>query len=107
MPVMATFTNLTITGIAGARTLSFTAPQLGTVTSTTVTVTAGPATQIAINGGDKQTAPVGGTVPIQPSVIVKDGGGNPVGGVAVPFAGAAGSGRKPGAAQTTNASGVA
>ncbi|PYO69270.1 MAG: hypothetical protein DMD69_03370, partial [Gemmatimonadetes bacterium] len=103
----ATFTNLTITGIAGARTLSFTAPQLGTVTSTTVTVTAGPATQIAINGGDKQTAPVGGTVPIQPSVIVKDGGGNPVGGVTVTFAVAPGSGSITGASQTTNASGIA
>src|SRR5947199_362429 len=103
----ATFTNLTITGIAGARTLSFTAPQLGTVTSTTVTVTAGPATQIAINGGDKQTAPVGGTVPIQPSVIVKDGGGNPVGGVTVTFAVAPGSGSITGASQTTTASGLA
>src|SRR5207249_2763159 len=88
-------------------TLSSTAPQLGTVTSTTVTVTAGPATQIAINGGDKQTAPVGGTVPIQPSVIVKDGGGNPVGGVTVTFAVAPGSGSITGASQTTNASGIA
>ncbi len=103
----ATFTNLTITGIAGPRTLSFSAPQLPAVTSTTVTLTAGPATQIAINGGNNQTVPVGGTVPIQPSVIVKDAGGNPIAGVTVTFAVAPGSGTITGASQTTNASGIA
>src|SRR5438093_2509073 len=103
----AAFTNLTITGLAGPRTLSFSAPQLTPATSGTVTVTAGPATQIAINAGDKQTCTVRTAVPIPPSVIVKDANGNPVQGVSVTFVVGLGSGSITSASQTTDAGGIA
>ncbi|HEY6157905.1 MAG TPA: Ig-like domain-containing protein, partial [Gemmatimonadales bacterium] len=103
----AAFTNLTITGLAGPRTLSFAAPQLTPATSGTVTVTAGTATQIAVNAGDKQTVTAGTAVPIPPSVIVKDASGNPVPGVAVSFAVATGNGSITGASQTTDDGGIA
>src|SRR5439155_1403283 len=116
----ATFTNLTITGIAGARTLSFTAPQLGTLTATasgltgspvtfTATGTAGGAGSIALSAGDNQTATVNTAVATAPAVIVRDQFNNPVAGVAVVFAVGSGSGTSSitGADQTTNASGIA
>src|SRR5205814_2249595 len=52
----AVFTNLSIAGSGGPRTLRFGASGLDSVTSTTVSVTAGTATQIAINAGDGQSA---------------------------------------------------
>ena len=104
----ATFVNLTITGLVGPRTLSFSAGAgVTTVTSRGVTVIGGAATQIAVNAGNNQTVTAGTAVPIPPSVIVKDASGNPVSGVAVTFAVAAGSGTITGANHTTDASGIA
>src|SRR5438105_4112070 len=103
----AAFTNLTITGVAGPRTLSFTAAQLAVLTSGPVTVIAGAATQVAVNAGNNQTVAAGSAVPIPPSVIVKDASGNPVPGVGVTFAVAPGSGSLTGATQTTDAGGIA
>ncbi len=68
---------------------------------------AGVATQLALNGGDNQTATAGTSVPIAPSVIVTDAGGHPVPGVAVSFAVAGGGGNITGASQTTTAGGIA
>src|SRR6266576_2536716 len=103
----ATFTNLTIAGVAGPRTLSFTAPQLAVLTSGQVTLIAGAATQIAVNAGNNQTVTAGTAVQIAPSVIVKHASGNPVPGVAVTFAVAPGNGSITGASQTTDADGIA
>ena len=75
--------------------------------STKITTTAGPATQIALNAGNNQSATVGGAVSIAPSVIVKDANANPVSGVGVTFAVATGGGLATGLAATTNAAGVA
>src|SRR2546429_5560580 len=84
----AGFSGLTITGTVGPRTLSFTSGTLTAVTSNTVTVTAGTATQIAVNGGNNQAAPAGTAVATPPAVIVRDVSDNPVasaaGTVAVP-----------------------
>src|SRR5204863_420437 len=52
----ALFTNLSISGTAGPHTLGFSAQQFNPITSATVNVTAGPATQIAMNAGNGQTA---------------------------------------------------
>ena len=107
---LATFTNLKITGLVGARTLTFTAPPLTAATSGTVTVGAGAPTQIAVNGGDHQTATAGTAVGTPPSVIVTDESGNPVAGVGVTFAlpGSVGAnGSLTGPNPSTNASGVA
>src|SRR4029077_15330123 len=101
----AAFTNLTITGSVGPRTLSFSATGLAAATSNAVTVVAGAATQIALNAGNNQTVTAGTAVPIPPSVIVKDASGNPVRGVAVTCAVARGNGSTPGGSQTTNAGG--
>src|SRR5207248_2211845 len=103
----AAFTNLTITGVAGPRTLSFTAPQVAVLTSGPVTLIAGAATQIAVNAGNNQTVTAGTAVQIAPSVIVKDASGNPVPGVAVTFAVTPGNGSITGASQTTDAGGIA
>src|SRR5207253_72624 len=104
----ATFVNLTITGLVGPRTLSFSAGAgVTTVTSRGVTVIGGAATQIAVNAGHNQTVTAGTAVPIPPAVLVKDATGNPVQGVSVTFAVGLGSGSITGASQTTNASGIA
>jgi photosystem II stability/assembly factor-like uncharacterized protein len=63
--------------------------------------------QMAVDAGNNQTATVGSTLGIAPSVIVRDAGGNPMAGVAVTFAVASGSGSLTGGSQTTNASGIA
>jgi len=64
-------------------------------------------TQIAVNGGNTQSIPVGTAVATAPSVIVRDANGNPVEGVGVSFAVASGGGSITGANATTNASGIA
>ena len=74
---VATFTDLMITGIVGVRALSLTAQGLTGVTSNTITITAGAATQLAIT-----TQPVGGAsgalLATQPVVEIQDAQGNRV-----------------------------
>jgi len=104
----ATFTNLSISGTAGAFTLRFSSGSLTAATSGTITISvAGPASQIAINDGNNQSAARGAQVATAPSVVVKDQSGNPVSGVTVTFAVTAGGGSVSGATQTTGANGVA
>ncbi|MCK9410887.1 MAG: hypothetical protein M0Q53_01210 [Prolixibacteraceae bacterium] len=93
---------------AGTNTLTATSGSLtGSPVTFTATGTAGVATQIAINAGDGQSATIGTTVAIVPSVIVKDVYNNPVSGVSVTFAVASGGGSGTGLAATTDASGIA
>jgi surface protein len=76
----------------------------GTVTGPCV----GAAAQIAVVGGDGQSATVGAVVGTAPSVRVSDANGNPVAGVSVTFAVASGGGTvDPAAAVITGADGVA
>jgi uncharacterized protein YccT (UPF0319 family) len=89
---LATFTDLSITGLVGARTLSFTGGTLTAATSSAIDITAGAATQVAINTGNDQIATAGTAVAVAPSVIVTDTGGNPIAGVSVTFAVASGGG---------------
>src|SRR5439155_601253 len=79
----------------------------GSPVTFTATGTAGSAGSIAVSAGDQQTATVNTAVATPPAVIVKDQFGNPVAGAAVTFAIALGQGGITGAAQTTNASGIA
>src|SRR6185436_11823862 len=102
-----TFTNLAVSGLLGPRTLLFASGGLTSDTSSTFTVIAGNAAQIAAASPVSQSAPVGAPVTSAPSVVVKDGAGNPVAGVTVTFAITQGGGSLNGATQTTNASGVA
>ncbi|HVM44128.1 MAG TPA: hypothetical protein VMT77_11485, partial [Gemmatimonadales bacterium] len=103
----AVFTDLSISGSTGQRTLGFAATGLAGATSSGVTVSAGVATQIAKFAGDSQTAAVGGAVPVPPAVIVRDASNNPVAGVGVTFAVAGGGGSVTPSAVATDASGVA
>src|SRR5207302_798600 len=103
----ASFSGLTINGSTGTYTLSFGANTLTPVASNAIALSAGVAATIAPNSPASQTAIAGTAVTSPPSVIVKDGNGNPVTGVAVTFAVAPGNGTITGGSQTTNASGVA
>src|SRR5690242_7751007 len=107
---VAAFTNLTITGTAGDRTLSFSATGLAGATSTTITITAGAATQLTITTQPSASAAAGGPVAQQPAVQVRDGAGNAVSqaGVTVTAAIALGGGTLGGTlTAATNGSGVA
>lgn len=67
----------------------------------------GPATQMALNAGDAQTASAGAAVAVAPSVLVKDDHKNAIPGVHVTFAVASGGGSVTGADAVSDASGVA
>jgi len=67
----------------------------------------GPATQMSLNAGDGQTASAGTAVAVDPSVLVQDGGGDPVAGIHVTFAVASGGGSVTGGDAVSNASGIA
>jgi adhesin/invasin len=90
----------------GANTLTATVTGITPVTIS-ATGTAGAASQLAINGGDTQTAVAGVAVTTAPSVIVKDANNNVVSGASVTFAVASGGGTVTGGTQATNASGIA
>jgi hypothetical protein len=67
----------------------------------------GPATTMTLNAGTNQSASAGTTVPVAPSVIVKDARNRPVPGIAVTFDVASGGGSVTGASATTDAAGIA
>ena len=93
---------------AGTNTLTASSGTLtGSPVTFTATGTAGPATQIAADSGDGQSASAGTAVSTQPSVIVTDTNNNPVAGVSVTFAVATGGGSASGLSATTDASGIA
>src|SRR5207237_707516 len=77
-------------------------------TSGTIALSAGVAAAIAANSPVTQDAPAGSAVRSPPAVIVRDASGNPVSGVAVPLAAAAGRGTGPPTTPvTTGADGAA
>ncbi|MEO7137955.1 MAG: hypothetical protein ABI037_09585 [Gemmatimonadales bacterium] len=102
----AAFTDLSIAGTAGEKTLTFSATGMTSATAT-VTVTAGAAANIAVDAGDNQSAAVGTVVATAPSVKVTDADANPVSGVAVIFAVFSGGGSIAGGSQTTDELGSA
>src|SRR5439155_619931 len=106
---LARFAALTLSGPPGSYTLMFASGTLSTVTSGAIALSAGaatPAGSIAASAGEPTAATVH-TRATAAAVIVKDQFGNPVAGAAVTFAIASGQGSITGAAQTTNASGIA
>jgi hypothetical protein len=88
-----TLTNLQVVGV-GTFTLTFTSPGLTAVTSSAFTVTAGPATRVAITTQPSATATSGVAFATQPVVQLRDVYGNPVAsaGIAVTAAIASGGG---------------
>jgi hypothetical protein len=96
----------TMGAAAGTNTLTATFP--GTPVAVVVfTATAGVVGTLSINGGHNQAAMAGTAVPTAPSVVVRDGGGNPVAGLSVTFAVTGGGGTVGTTTVTTGASGVA
>src|SRR5207247_1220785 len=75
---VASFTNLSISGTAGDRTLSFSATGLASATSGTITLGAGAATQLTLTTQPSATAQSGVAFAQQPVVQLRDGAGNPV-----------------------------
>ncbi len=105
---IATVGSWTLGAAAGSNTLTATSAGLtGSPVTFTATGTAGGATKIALNAGNGQSATVGTTVAVAPSVLVTDAGNNPVANVSVTFAVATGGGSVIGGSATTNASGIA
>jgi alpha-tubulin suppressor-like RCC1 family protein len=104
---IATFAHLYIEQAGSGYTLVATSPGLTSATSSAFSITAQPATTIAINAGDGQTPFVGAAVATRPSVKVSNAGGAGVAGVDVTFAVVSGGGSITGATATTNSSGIA
>ena len=103
---IATFTDLSIAGLVGDRTLTFSSPSLTSV-SAPVTLIAGSAYRMEYAAGSSQEALVESPVPIRPAARVIDRDGNPVPGVAVVFELLDGAGSLTGANQVTDSFGVA
>jgi len=101
------FTDLTIAGAPGARTLIFAASGYAPATSTPISIGVGAPSVVAAAAGTGQTAPAGTAVPVRPAVIVRDAGGTPVASVAVTFAVTSGGGSVTGEAATTGTDGIA
>ncbi|MCX5761833.1 MAG: hypothetical protein NTW72_10095, partial [Gemmatimonadetes bacterium] len=105
---VATFAGCKIDKAPADYTLTATATDLTSATSSTFTVASAAASTIAIQaGGTTQSAAVRAAVSTLPSVIVKDAGGNPKPGVSVSFVVASGGGSVTGGSATTDANGIA
>lgn len=107
---VATVGGWTLGDDVGANTLRASVTTTGvTVAPVTFTATALPGTPVsmAAASGSTQSATVGTAVPIAPSVIVRDGRGNPVAGIAVTFSIGSGAGTVTGATAITGSTGVA
>lgn len=108
----ATFTNLTITGLTGPRTLIFAAGGLVSITSNTITVTPGDPTALTITTQPSAVASSGAALATQPQIQLRDGSGNAVttAGILITAgigAGSPGGGSLTNATATTNAAGLA
>ncbi|HEY0036047.1 MAG TPA: cadherin-like domain-containing protein, partial [Longimicrobium sp.] len=107
---VAIFANLSMTGAAGDRTLSFSASGLTGATSATVTLTVGPPAQLVLITQPSSTAQSGAAFAQQPAVQLQDASGSAVSqaGVTVTAAISSGGGTLGGTATAvTNSAGVA
>ena len=104
---VATVGSWTLGTTAGENRLTASVTDLESVTFS-ATGTAGAAASLAIVAGtDEQIGAAEEALPVDPSVVVADAYGNPVSGVTVTFAIAAGGGSITDSVQVSNASGVA
>ena len=103
----ATFSNLAIAGLIGTKALRFTSTGLVAISSSSLSLTAGPVTSLVANTTTSQSGLLNAAVPTKPAVRATDADGNGVIGRSVTFAVTAGGGTATGLTQTTNGSGVA
>lgn len=92
---------------AEAKTISATAGGIAITQTAAVTVSAAPAANLAVNGGNNQAARVGTNVVTPPSALATDAFGNVVSGVSVTFGSLTGGGSVTGSPATTSGSGIA
>ncbi len=88
---VAAFTDLSISGAPGLRTLGFSASGLASVTSSPIDVLPGAVQTVSILVQPSATSANGAAFPVQPAVLVLDQSGLPVIGVSVSAAVASGS----------------
>ncbi len=74
----AVFTNLSITGVMGNRTLTFTSGALAPAVSSVITITAGAGSELSITTQPSGTATSGYAFARQPVIQLRDGANNPV-----------------------------
>ena len=101
----ASFSNLSLSGTVGTRTLSFSAAGVPPVTSASISLTAGPASQLAITTQPSSSTASGSTLAQQPVLLVTDASNNPVGGVVVTATIATGGGTLGGTTTATSSAG--
>jgi adhesin/invasin len=75
---LAAFSGLSLTGLAGEYTLSFSAPALGGVTSQSISLAAGPPARLALVSALASTARSRVPLSTQPSIQLQDASGNPL-----------------------------
>lgn len=75
---LATFSNLSLTGLIGDYRLSFSASTLAGVASDPISVTAGPPSRLALAGPPSSAARSRAQLSQQPSIQLQDASGNPV-----------------------------
>jgi hypothetical protein len=75
---LATFSGLSLTGLVGGYTLSFSEPTLAGVASDPISVAAGPPSRLALMGSLPPDARSRVPFPAQPSIQLQDASGNPV-----------------------------
>jgi alpha-tubulin suppressor-like RCC1 family protein len=103
----AAFSDLSISGVVGPRTLTFSASGLTPVLSGAMSLVAGTPATVVATTATAQNGTAGLAVGARPTVLVSDASTNPVPGVSVTFAMTVGGGTVTGASATTNASGLA
>jgi hypothetical protein len=103
----ATFTNLSLSGLAGSYTLTFAKSGLTSAVSGSISLVAGAPANVTANSTLSQSGRVGAVVGTLPQVRVVDASGNPVSGATVTFAVTTGGGSVTGASRSTDALGLA
>jgi hypothetical protein len=101
------FTDLAISGSPGTRRLIFAADAFAPATTAPIALGVGAPSLIEGLAGYDQSAAAGNPVPIDPSVLVRDADGNPLGGIPVTFQVTGGGGTVSGNTPVTGSDGVA
>jgi adhesin/invasin len=101
------FTDLAISGAPGSYRLIFSAEDFAPAATGPIALGVGAPASIELVAGDDQTATVGTTVPIAPSVMVRDADDNPLSGIPVTFTVTAGGGSVAGSPSVSGEDGVA
>lgn len=104
---VATFTDIGIGGLAGSKTLAFSADGTGSATSEPFALAPGALSSLIVQSGDDQTQPAGEELPSLLAVKASDDWNNGIAGAAVQWSVTGGEGSLSDVASTTDAAGLA